>query len=540
MAGKIFINYRRDDSSGTAGRLYDRLTQTFGRERLFMDVDHIPAGVDFVTYLNTQVGACDIFLAIIGPDWLNAKDHYGRRRLGNPDDFVSVEIATALVRNIRVIPVLVDGAHIPTADELPESIKPLARRNAIEVRNAHFGRDAEVLVDEVREGLQSPHKWSRFLASAAALLRRLGRWRVVGGGVAGILLGGWIALYQMGPLPWVAWALSTNQPADGQAGQQQLKEEQEHQARVAADAEAKRKAAAEAEQQRLTAIKEEEQRRAKAADVEAKLKAAEAEQQRLREAVQRQAKAAADAEAKLKAAEADQQRLAAAKADAERKAEAEARRKNEEAERQRRAALRAEEERRKQAEVERLAGSPAAANVVCTNGQCATCDGPSSCSNGTCVCNRVLVTGRNTQFQQGPCGGQVTMIHDNGGGRVASTASVDQSVYVSRDSAVCGRAIVFGSTRLINGSVVNGQADVHGHSTLTGSTVNGGTVSDSAITQSTLNGNARVLRSELAHSTLNGTPVVEDSTVVGSVLNGSASVVGRRVQGMVLNGSHAP
>jgi TIR domain len=162
MAGKIFINYRRDDSSGTAGRLYDRLTQTFGRERLFME---IPAGVDFVTYLNTQVGACDIFLAIIGPDWLNAKDHYGRRRLGNPDDFVSVEIATALVRNIRVIPVLVDGAHIPTADELPESIKPLARRNAIEVRNAHFGRDAEVLVDEVREGLQSPHKWYQRLFS---------------------------------------------------------------------------------------------------------------------------------------------------------------------------------------------------------------------------------------------------------------------------------------------------------------------------------------------------------------------------------------
>ena len=74
MAGKIFINYRRDDSAGTAGRLHDRLAQTFGRNNLFMDVDHIPAGVDFTEYLHNQVAACDVFLAVIGPDWLDAKD----------------------------------------------------------------------------------------------------------------------------------------------------------------------------------------------------------------------------------------------------------------------------------------------------------------------------------------------------------------------------------------------------------------------------------------------------------------------------------
>ena len=80
MAGKIFINYRRDDSGGTAGRLHDRLAQTFGRKNLFMDVDNIPAGVDFVEYLPSQVAACDVFLAIIGPNWLDAKDGDGRRR----------------------------------------------------------------------------------------------------------------------------------------------------------------------------------------------------------------------------------------------------------------------------------------------------------------------------------------------------------------------------------------------------------------------------------------------------------------------------
>jgi len=100
MAGKIFINYRRDDSISTAGRLHDRLAQTFGRKNLFMDVDHIPAGVDFVEYLNSQVTACDVFLAIIGPNWLDSKDDDGRRRFDNPDDFVTIEIAAALARKI--------------------------------------------------------------------------------------------------------------------------------------------------------------------------------------------------------------------------------------------------------------------------------------------------------------------------------------------------------------------------------------------------------------------------------------------------------
>jgi len=235
------------------------------------------------------VGACDIFLAIIGPNWLNAKDGYGRRRLDDPDDFVSVEIATALARNIRVIPVLVDGAFIPTADELPDLIKPLVRRNAVEVRNTRFGRDADALVDKIHEALKSPRERLRFLTSAAALLRALGRRHVVAGSAAGLLLVGWIGLYQMDLPSWVAWA----QPAHAQAEQQRLKEEVQRQAKAAADAEEKRKAA-------------------------------EVEQQRLKEEVQRQARVAADVEAKLKAAEAEQQRLAAVIADEERRKQAEA------------------------------------------------------------------------------------------------------------------------------------------------------------------------------------------------------------------------
>ena len=103
--------------------------------------------------LNNQVAACQVFLAIIGPNWLDAKDEAGQHRLHHPDDFVAIEIAAALARNICIIPVLVDGARMPKESWLPDSLKPLARRQAVEVRQLHFDRDAEALVERVREAL---------------------------------------------------------------------------------------------------------------------------------------------------------------------------------------------------------------------------------------------------------------------------------------------------------------------------------------------------------------------------------------------------
>jgi hypothetical protein len=153
MAGKIFINYRREDSIGTAGRLHDRLAGTFGRDNLFMDVDNIPVGVNFEEYLKSQVAACDVVLSVIGPNWLNAKDETDQRRLDKPDDFVAIELAAALARDILVIPVLVDGTRMPKANELPASLKPFALRNAIQVRNTNFGSDAEQLITKMREAL---------------------------------------------------------------------------------------------------------------------------------------------------------------------------------------------------------------------------------------------------------------------------------------------------------------------------------------------------------------------------------------------------
>ena len=181
MAGKIFINYRRDDLIGMAGRLHDRLVQTFGRDKLFMDVDHIPAGADFVAHLNNQVAECDVVLAIIGPNWLRAKDKAGQRRLHQPDDFVAIEIAAALARDTLVIPVLVDAARMPKESDLPDTLKPLARRQAVEVRHAHFGHDAEALIARMRKALgqeaAGPGRWSvPLVAVAAATLLLLVGW----------------------------------------------------------------------------------------------------------------------------------------------------------------------------------------------------------------------------------------------------------------------------------------------------------------------------------------------------------------------------
>jgi hypothetical protein len=145
MAG-IFISYRRGDSSGYAGWLREHLAERFGPERIFMDVDTIEPGSDFVESIEGAVGSCDVLLAVIGDEWLSAADPEGRRRLESPRDFVRLEIATALERGVRVIPVLVDGAAMPPVTELPDDLEPLTRRQAIELSHARWRHDAGQLV----------------------------------------------------------------------------------------------------------------------------------------------------------------------------------------------------------------------------------------------------------------------------------------------------------------------------------------------------------------------------------------------------------
>ncbi len=157
MSGQIFISYRREDSAGFAGRIFDRLQARFGDNRIFMDVSGIKLGVDFVQEIERAVGQCDALIVLIGKKWLSAQDESGNIRLENPEDFVRLEIVSALERDIRVIPALVGGASMPRSQDLPESLKPLARRQGLEISHVGFDEDVARLIDTIEEVFREAH-----------------------------------------------------------------------------------------------------------------------------------------------------------------------------------------------------------------------------------------------------------------------------------------------------------------------------------------------------------------------------------------------
>jgi hypothetical protein len=155
--GRVFISYRRDDTAYPASWLYERLVSHLGRDNIFKDVDSIEPGDDFVEVINTAAGSCDVLLAMIGDRWLTITDQIGQRRLDNRSDFVRLEIEAALTRNVRVIPVLVGGARMPHADELPASMAKLARRHALELSPVHFTAETARLLKILDKTLQEAH-----------------------------------------------------------------------------------------------------------------------------------------------------------------------------------------------------------------------------------------------------------------------------------------------------------------------------------------------------------------------------------------------
>ena len=154
MNGQIFISYRREESRWSARSLHDRLCRNFDPDQIFMDLDAIALGEDFVEAIETTVAKCDVLIAVIGNNWLASKDEHGNRRLDNPEDFVRMEIGAALKRKIRVIPVLVDGALIPRSVDLPEDLKPLVRRNALRITDTSFDGDCQRLAAAIRQVLE--------------------------------------------------------------------------------------------------------------------------------------------------------------------------------------------------------------------------------------------------------------------------------------------------------------------------------------------------------------------------------------------------
>ena len=146
---KVFLCYRREDAQGFAGRVYDSLVGKYGHERVFRDIDSIPAGVRFPIWIESRVTQCSVMIVLIGAAWLSVKDDTGQRRLDSPKDWVRQEIEAALRRDIPIIPVRVDGAPIPSQGELPASIADLAEYESAEVSDRRWAYDMGQLIQAI-------------------------------------------------------------------------------------------------------------------------------------------------------------------------------------------------------------------------------------------------------------------------------------------------------------------------------------------------------------------------------------------------------
>lgn len=190
---RIFISYRRTDSIAYAGRLYDHLRQHFGPDKVFMDIDGIAPGEDFVKVLEARVAGSDVVIALIGPTWLNASNAAGRR-IDQDSDFVRYELAAAITQGKRLIPVLVAGARMPDASELPSVLGPLARCQAQVIDDTRFAYDLDTLVRSIE---RRPSLLTQFAQLANS--ERLRKWRQ--GSAAGVallmLFFGWVQLFDM-------------------------------------------------------------------------------------------------------------------------------------------------------------------------------------------------------------------------------------------------------------------------------------------------------------------------------------------------------
>jgi hypothetical protein len=160
----VFINYRRGETAGEARALFNELTQTLGRDSVFMDVDTIALGRDFRQVVRERVETCDLMLALVGRDWVSSANPAGRRRLDDANDFVRIEIEAALKRNIPLTPVLVQGAQMPSPEELPETIREFAYRNGFELSHNRWESDVHEmlkrlgLANDERQSAPSPLK----------------------------------------------------------------------------------------------------------------------------------------------------------------------------------------------------------------------------------------------------------------------------------------------------------------------------------------------------------------------------------------------
>jgi hypothetical protein len=168
---KIFISYRRSDTGGRAGRLFDLMVSRFGSRNIFQDVAAIEPGADFARRVDDAITASDAVLVVIGPQWLSASGPDGVRRLDEPDDYVRREVGAALRSGVRVVPVLVDDAELPAVDQLPDDLRELASRQSVTISDATWHQDADALVRRLEGGelVAEPNPRRRWLAAGSVV-----------------------------------------------------------------------------------------------------------------------------------------------------------------------------------------------------------------------------------------------------------------------------------------------------------------------------------------------------------------------------------
>ena len=310
MAGKIFVNYRRDDSASHALNVAQYLEREFGSANVFLDIDRIRAGQKFPKVLEERLTESQVMLAVIGPSWLNAKTEAGQRRLDDPEDWVRLEISRALARDIPVVPVLIGGATLPRKSDLPDDLKPLVEHQVATITTNGFRNEMAGLSRDVHDLLHPPRKWPLAAgALAAAAFAAVG---------VGMYLG-FIPMYGFASLFAPTHTHAVDQAkAPTDAAEAELAAEQ----KARADAEARGKALADEKLAREKAAAKETARGKAEDDAEAKRQADEVEAKRLAafKAAEERQQIEEAAEAKRKTDEAERQRLAIlGKPEAERK-----------------------------------------------------------------------------------------------------------------------------------------------------------------------------------------------------------------------------
>lgn len=263
--GNIFVSYRRSDSEGHAGRLFRDLCDHFGKHRVLIDVVGMEKGRDFRRTIEQRLETSNVLLAIIGKTWVSVQDPSGHRRLENPSDLVRLETATALRKDIAVIPVLVGGAVMPREAELPDDLKNLAYRDGVEITHARWDSDVQHLIAAVASLVNSESVAAvnnqKSPPNANVLKRRVIQ-GAVGAAIVGV--GGWGASRAL-----VWYEDETNRKAVAQAEEQRRKE-------VALKAEIERAAKEQLERERAARDKAESERAEAARQAAERMKAEKA------------------------------------------------------------------------------------------------------------------------------------------------------------------------------------------------------------------------------------------------------------------------